>query len=112
MQDVLSITSFYKGQQNLVSFGPKKRRFPETVVTSEYFPRQTIHHTIPTMVPSYQTVPLANVPTKANGPKEERASNTPVPRRKQVAGRRNDGRYGLGRRGLLVRFQHPPIPRG
>ena len=37
------------------------------------------------MVPSYQTVPLANVPTKANGPKEERASNTPVPRRKQVA---------------------------
>ena len=36
------------------------------------------------MFPSYQTVPLANVPTKANAPKEERSS-TPVPRRKKVA---------------------------
>ena len=35
------------------------------------------------MVPSYQTVPLANVP-KANAPKDER-SLTPVPRMKKVA---------------------------
>ena len=36
------------------------------------------------MFPSYQTVPLANVPTKANVPKDERSS-TPVPRMKKVA---------------------------
>ena len=33
---------------------------------------------------SYQTIPPANVPTKANVPKEERSS-TPVPRMKKVA---------------------------
>ena len=37
------------------------------------------------MVPSYQTVPLANVPTKANAPKEQERASTPVPRRKKVA---------------------------
>ena len=36
------------------------------------------------MVPSYQTVPLANVPTKANVPKDERSS-TPVTMMKKVA---------------------------
>ena len=36
------------------------------------------------MFPSYQTVPLANVPTKANVPKDERSS-TPVMMMKKVA---------------------------
>ena len=36
------------------------------------------------MFPSYQTIPLANVPTKANAPKDERAS-TPVLMKKKVA---------------------------
>jgi len=45
--------------------------------------RQTIHQTIITMSPSYQTVPPATNAPKANAPKEERSS-TPVPMMKKV----------------------------